>query len=210
MGQVSKSSKRSSVFAGTIVAAILLLSCGNLDRNLGSVQPKDICNCLAIEPDILDYRHNAKHVPIPNIAAEEITVEMILSWQQGIALPPDAPRTVRELRVFHVARAFVQNASLNPKDCDIHIEISQTADRNAPRVVVETPIDSGYCPARKMIQSQLSHRGFQLDAQHGGELPQALPAEILGMAFEDFEHDRGSSQVATVWELHPATVNLLP
>jgi len=25
---------------------------------------------------------------------------------------------------------------------------------------------------------------------HGGELPQALPAQILGMAFEDFEHNR--------------------
>ena len=43
---------------------------------------------------------------------------------------------------------------------------------------------------------------------HGGELPQALPAQILGMAFEDFEHNRGSAQVATVWDLHPAIVTL--
>jgi hypothetical protein len=28
------------------------------------------------------------------------------------------------------------------------------------------------------------------------------------MAFEDFEHNRGSARVATVWELHPAAVNL--
>lgn len=48
------------------------------------------------------------------------------------------------------------------------------------------------------------------DAQHGGELPQAFPVEVLGMAFEDFEHGRGSPQVATVWELHPAKVNLVP
>jgi hypothetical protein len=30
------------------------------------------------------------------------------------------------------------------------------------------------------------------------------------MAFEDFDHNRGSVHVATIWELHPATVNLLP
>jgi hypothetical protein len=32
----------------------------------------------------------------------------------------------------------------------------------------------------------------------------------LGLAFEDFDHNRGSAQVATIWELHPAIVNLLP
>ena len=52
--------------------------------------------------------------------------------------------------------------------------------------------------------------GFAFDVEHGGELPQALPAEVLGMAFEDFEHNRGSGQVTTLWELHPAIVNLLP
>jgi hypothetical protein len=210
MNRLAKSLTEFFLLGGVLVLAMQMLSCENIDRNLRAIQPKDVCTCLAIEPDILDYRHNAKHVPIRDIAAEEITVETILSWREDLALPPDAPRTGRELSVFHVARAFVQNASLNPKDCDIHIEISQTADKNARRVVVEIPIDSGYCPARKNIQSQLAQRGFQLDAQHGGELPQALPAEILGMAFEDFEHDRGSPQVATVWELHPATVNLLP
>lgn len=210
MNRLSRFVREFVVLGGATVLAILILSCGSIDRGLGSIQPRDICNCLAIEPDIADYRHNAKHVPIPNSAAEEITVEIILSWPEDPVLPPASPRMGRELRVFHVSRAFVQNASVNPKDCDVHIEISQTADKNAKRVVVETPIDSGYCPARKNIQAQLAQRGFQVDAQHGGELPQALPAEILGMAFEDFEHDRGSPQVATVWELHPATVNLLP
>ncbi|HXN22241.1 MAG TPA: hypothetical protein VOA41_05805 [Candidatus Dormibacteraeota bacterium] len=210
MNRLSRSLTQFFLLGGVIALATLTLSCGNIDRILGTIQPKDICDCLAIEPDITDYRHNAKHVPIPNIAAEEITVEMILSWREDLALPPDAPRTGRELRVFHVAGAFVQNASVNPKDCDIHIEISQTADKNARRIVVETPIDSGYCPGRKTIQAQLLQHGFQLDVQHGGELLQALRAEILGMAFEDFEHDRGSPQVGTVWELHPATVNLLP
>jgi hypothetical protein len=41
----------------------------------------------------------------------------------------------------------------------------------------------------------------------GQELP-AIPAEVLGMAFEDFEHQRGTPMVATTWELHPAIVTL--
>ncbi len=200
------------LLAATIaVLALGYFGCGGNTSQLGVVEPQDICNCLPIEPDIADYRHVAKHVPIPNVTPQEITVEEILSWPQGLpALPPDAPRTGRELQVFHIANAYLQNASVNPGDCDVHLELSQTPDRTAPRVVVETPVDSEYCSARKVIQSQLAAHGFRLDAQHGGDLPQALPAQVTGMAFEDFEHNRGSAEVATLWELHPATVTLLP
>ncbi len=54
--------------------------------------------------------------------------------------------------------------------------------------------------ASKNTQAQLAQHGFRLDAEHGSELPQALPAEVLGLAFEDFDHSavglqRGSAQV---------------
>lgn len=171
---------------------------------------QDICNCLPYEPNIADYRHNAKHVPLPNVTPVEITVQTILSWPQTPILPPTAPRFGRELTLFHVAQAYLQNASINTADCDVHMEISATADRTAPRVIVETPVDSEYCSARRNIQKQLAQRGFTLDDTHGGDLPQALPAEVTGLAFEDFEHpqSRGSSEVATLWELHPAVVTL--
>jgi len=73
-------------------------------------------------------------------------------------------------------------------------------------MIVETPVDSEYCSARQNLQAQLKQHGFRLDSQHGGELAQALPMEVLGMAFEDFEHNRGNA--ATLWELHPAIVTL--
>jgi hypothetical protein len=181
--------------------AVVFLHCGGGQA--------DLCDCTPNEPDTVDYRHLAKHVPLPDVPAQEINVDTILGWPQTAALPPDAPRTGRELQLFHIAKAFVQNASVNSGDCDIHVEISQTPDKTAPRVITETPVDGEYCSARKSIQAQLSEHGFRLDAQHGGELPQALAAEVLGMAFEDFEHNRGSPHVATPWELHPATVTLL-
>jgi hypothetical protein len=197
-----------SLACGVALYFASTLSCGGI--NFGEVQPQDLCKCSPLEPPIADFRHYQKHVPISNLTPIETTVDTILSWPQDLIVLPDAPRTGLELQVFHVAQAFVQNVSVNGEDCDVDFEISQTADRTAPRVIVETPVDSEFCSARHNIQSQLAQHGFHLDAEHGGELPQALPAEVLGMAFEDFEHNRGSGQVATLWELHPATVNLLP
>jgi hypothetical protein len=190
------------------LSALLCVACNGGSVGVLQPNPEDLCKCLPIQPDIADFRHLEKHVPIPNIAAQEIGVDTILSWTQDAFVAPDAPRTGRELQVFHVASAFLQEASVNAADCDVHFEISQTADKNSPRVIVETPVDSEFCSARQNAQSQLAKHHFVLDSQHGGELPQALPVEVLGMAFEDFDHNRGSLQVKTIWELHPAIVTI--
>jgi hypothetical protein len=200
---------RQILLVGSItLLALLGVACSGGKFGVLQPNPEDLCKCLPIEPDIADFRHLEKHVPIPNIAAQEIGVDTVLSWTQDVIVAPDAPRTGRELEVFHVANAFLQEASVNAADCDVHFEISQTADKNAPRVIVETPVDSEFCSARQNAQSQLAKHGFKLDSQHGGELPQALPVAVLGMAFEDFDHNRGSLQVKTIWELHPAIVTI--
>jgi hypothetical protein len=192
-----------------LALSLRLIACSGQD--FGVLQPQDLCKCLPVEPDIADYRHAAKHVPISNMPPVEIMVTDILGWPQDpLPLPIDQPRTGRELQVFRLANAFLQEASVNSADCDVHMEISQTADKNAPRVIIETPVDSEFCSARQQIQSQLKQHNFRLDSQHGGELPSALHLQVLGLAFEDFDHNRGSAQVVTIWELHPATVNILP
>ena len=190
----------------------LALSCGS--PNFGVIQPKGICDCVPLELG-LEYRHAEKHVPIPVMTPSEITIDTIYSWAQTDPGSLDPPRTGVELQVFHIAVAFLQEVSMNTEDCDVVLEISQTADKNARRVIVETPVDAEFCSARQNIQSQLAQHGFRLDVTHGGELPQALPAQVTGLGFEDFDHaaiglQRGSAQVATVWELHPAVVTLMP
>ena len=193
----------------TVSLGILFFSCQGSDYGVLQPNPENLCNCLPIEPDIADYRHLAKHIAIPNLTPVEIGVDTILGWpEDAIPLPPEQPRSGRELQVFHLSQAFLQEASVNAADCDIHFEISQIADKTAPRVIVETPVDSEYCSTRRTVQSQLAKHNFRLDSQHGGELANALPVQITGMAFEDFEHNRGSAQVATVWELHPAILNI--
>lgn len=187
-----------AIFLGMVI----WVACGTQGR------VNDICGCLAVEPDAADYRHNAKHVAIPSGTPQEIDVSTILAWPQDLALPIDQPRTGRELQLVHISQAFLENASVNPGDCDVHMEISQVASKTAPRVVIETPIDSEYCSARRTLQSELKQHGFRLDIQHGGDLSQPLPVSIVGLPFEDFEHGRGSPQVSTVWEIHPAIVTL--
>jgi hypothetical protein len=206
MDEKSKRLQRMYLAGMTMLITVVIMSCNGQDFGVLQPTPEDLCKCIPLEPDVADYRHAAKHVPIPDTTAQEVSVDDILAWPEDLIIPPDAPRTGRELDVFHIANAFLQNASVNAVDCDISMEISQTAEKNSPRMTVETPVDSEYCSARQNLQAQLKQHGFQLDSQHGGELPQALPIDVTGMAFEDFEHNRGN--VATLWEIHPAIVTL--
>src|SRR5579864_1257836 len=206
MNDKPKRLERIYLISMTIVVAVVTWSCSGQDFGFLQPVPEDLCKCLPLELDIADYRHAAKHVPIPDIVPQEVSVEIVLTWSQDPFIPPDAPRTGRELEVFHIANAFLQKVSVNALDCDVSMEISQTADKSLPRIIVETPVDSEYCAARQNLQAQLKKYGFRLDSQHGGELPQGLLMDVVGMAFEDFEHNRGP--VATLWELHPAIVTL--
>lgn len=171
----------------------------------------ELCNCTPTEPASADYRDNAKHVPLPGGTPQEITVNTILGWQPSSPAPGfNDARTGRELQLFHISQAFLQVAKVVAGDCDIHLEISNVPDKTAPRVIVETPVDASFCQARGQLQSQLAQHGFTLTLSQGGELPTALSVSVLGLAFEDFPHSRGSAFVATTWELHPAVVTVNP
>ena len=192
----------------------LVESCSTFNTITSEVQPKDLCLCTPLELG-LEYRHAEKHVPIPAMTPIEISIDTMYSWPQTDPGSLDPPRTGVELQVFHITAAYLQAVTTNSQDCDVVFEISQTPDKTARRVIVETPVDSEFCSARKTIQTQLFQHKFTLDVEHGGELPQALPANVMGLAFLDFDHvaiglTRGSPQVQTLWELHPAVVSLLP
>jgi hypothetical protein len=172
----------------------------------------DICHCTPTATAAKDFRHAEKHVPLPNISPVETTVAQILSWPPGPDPTNTTPRSGRELTLYHIATAYLQNVRVVTFDCDLHLEISDVPSKSAPRVIVETPNDGEYCASRKLIQSQLAKNKFQIRpvAASASELPQALPASVLGLAFRDFEHNRGSVEVGTPWELHPAEVALQP
>src|SRR5689334_13379073 len=77
------------------VAAGLLLSCGGHQSITPQSVPQqlDVCNCTPTGPASEDFRHNQKHVPLPNSSAQEITVATMLTWPQTPVPGPAAPRT---------------------------------------------------------------------------------------------------------------------
>lgn len=188
-----------------LALTMMIPACGS--GNPLAAPLNDICACLPAEPPAVDYRYSAKHASLPtDQTPQEIDVPTILSWPQTEVLPPDQPRIGRETQLVHLATAYLVNASVFYGDCDIHLEIAGTADLNAPRVIIETPVNNEYCTSRQYVQSELKKRGFKLDLQNGGDLAQPVPVEVRGLPFEDFEHGRGGPHIATLWEIHPAVI----
>lgn len=171
------------------------------------VSPSDpACTCTPTDPVSGDYRHAAKHVDLIVAVPQEISVSDVLAWPHIASLPFDAPRTGRELQLFHIARAYLESVYVVKDDCDLHMELSATADPTAPRIVVETPIDASYCLARVSLQTALKAKGLSMT---WGTVS-SIPVEVTGMAFDDYDHLRASQYVSTTWELHPAVVTVLP
>src|SRR5438067_2825738 len=82
------------------------------------------------------------------------------------------------------------------------------SDRKAPRVIIETPVDSEYCANRRYIQSQLKQQGFQLDTSHGGDRKSTrLNSSHVSTSYAFLcLKKKGTPQVATLWEIHPAII----
>ncbi len=175
----------------------------------GSAAPggQDICACTPSGPASSDFRHDQKHVGLPAATGQDITVATMLSWGSPPNPAPNAPRTGLETQMFHL-RGWLFFVWLVGSDCDIHMEIADTPDPNAPRVIVETPIDGVYCPARQNLLSQLTAHGVPIK-EPGYDLPTPLQVDVLGLAFQDYNHPRGTVHVASPWEIHPAIVNVM-
>ena len=179
-------------------------SCGGLG---GRSQP-DLCDCSPSASSSTDYRTEVKHVLLPSQSGAEITVRDILNFPLISPQPAfDAPRSGLELNLYHISNAYVQFVRLVGSDCDVHVEISDTPDKNAPRVIVETPNNGTYCATRLNLMVQLNHRGIVIN-NAGQDVNPPLLAQVAGLAFQDRPHDRGTDLVGTLWELHPAVVTL--
>ncbi len=196
--------------------ALLLLSCHDPARpsRPGAPIKEDLlCACKPNDVTPEDWRIEVKNVLLPKGAAtQEVTVGQILQWPEGDTPEARAPRSGKELTLFHIRKAYLESTFMREGDCDLHIEISEQPDRRAPRMIVETPGRSDYCAARQQFYSELMQAGFKLT--NANQRPaHPIPVEVTGLAFRDESHPlwepRGSSRVRTLWELHPAIVRVL-
>jgi hypothetical protein len=172
-----------------------------------------LCACKPTHITKDDWRIEYKNGALPKAEPEDITVGAILAWPQG---PDPGPRTARsgnELKMFRIRKAYMQTAFFRRSDCDLHVELSEQPEKDAPRMIVETPGAPDYCTSRTGVYSDLQRSGITL-TDLNQELSPPLNVEVEGVAFRDQAHPvwfaRGSDKVTTLWELHPAILKLLP
>lgn len=201
-----------------IFFAVLALGSCNDPARPGKKQGKPIetnllCACRPTHITKDDWRIEFKNGPLPSGEPQDTSVAAILAWPEGPEPGARSPRSGRELALYRVRKAYLQTVFFRKSDCDFHLEVSEQADKNAPRMIIETPGASEYCLARTNLYSELKRLGIAV-TDLNQQLPQPLVVEILGTAFRDQSHPvwfaRGSDKVTTLWELHPATVTVLP
>ena len=201
-----------------VVASAFLTSSCNDPARPGNKRGKPIntallCACKPTHITKDDWRIEFKNGSLPQLEPEDTTVAAILAWPEGPEPGPRTPRLGNELKMYRIRKAYMQTAFFRRSDCDLHVELSERPDKNAPRMIVETPGASEYCPSRTNVYSELHRRGIIL-TDLNQELSPPLVAEVEGLAFRDQAHPvwfaRGSDKVATLWELHPAVVKILP
>lgn len=172
-----------------------------------------LCSCKPTHITKDDWRIEFKNGSLPHGDPTDTTVADILSWPEGPEPGPRTSRSGKELVLWRIPKAYLQTAFIRVSDCDLHVEISDQPDKNAPRMIIETPGTPDYCESRSSVFSALQQRGITLRVLNQ-ELPQPQPVEVVGVAFRDQAHPvwfaRGSDKVATLWELHPGIVKLQP
>ena len=142
--------------------------------------------------------------------AKVISLDTILGWaipaghtdhDEG-AIPP------REPKLYRVS-GFVRLIKQDPVDCDFHLELADSGDPQAKRVIVEIPA------TQKALQQKAAGM-FNLSGsahKHSYNGPNARAVTVTGYAFIDLSHqcrtlptagcNHGTARVQTIWEIHP-------
>jgi hypothetical protein len=189
------------------------------------------CPSPEFKPASQQYRGKLKHRGRGADAGTSITVAKIYELpdlrteivnsdtNKDRAIPESAERQTLTLE------AFLRQAKIEGNDCEIHLELSETARKNALRVIVEIPPDSAfasdYQKILRLVRSRFPRRRKLGPGIAFGLLP-AVRMKVTGFGFFDGVHKamagpnrpnggHGSAQVKTFWELHPAwNIQCLP
>jgi hypothetical protein len=204
-------------FCTLLVFAMLLCTACNDPARPGNRAGKPtnlaaLCVCKPTHITKDDWRIEFKNESLPQTDPAETTTAAILKWPEGQEPGRRTARFGRELILYRIRKAYLQTVFFRNSDCDLHLEISEDVSKAAPRMIVETPGTPEYCQPRSILFTDLQKKGVAITDVNQEINPQ--PVEVIGVAFRDQAHpvwfSRGSDRVATLWELHPATVKLLP
>ena len=145
------------------------------------------------------------------VSSTQITVAQLIAEDiptiQGLPNTPVAGTD--EDTIYHLT-AFVMRVKLSTDDCDIHMEVADTPDPAAPRIIVEVP------PTLASVQNLVARLLGRATIPTGGKTYTATSAVrlfFMGYGFFDVSHltndgnkaghNHGTAHVATILELHP-------
>src|SRR5436305_12003930 len=128
-----------------ILCSLLFLSACHDPARPGKKQGKPIntallCACKPTHITKDDWRIEFKNGDLPGGEPEQTSVTAILSWPEGSEPGPRTPRSAKELKLYRIPKAYLQTGFFRKSYCDLHLEISETSDRNAPSMTIETPV----------------------------------------------------------------------
>src|SRR5438094_6940494 len=166
----------------------------------------------ACESDAQHFRWALKTRPAPAspyAIVDHLSVRQLVAWNVPAAARSDDTIDVRERGVYRLT-GYVRLAKISPDDCDLHLQVSDTATGNGPQIIAEIP------PTDVDLQREVARLvGGVSTRPHRFDGALAVPLTITGYAFVDQEHAtkipskrghaRGTAAVATVWQIHPGT-----
>lgn len=178
---------------------------------------KSNCSCGDLGPK--DHkRTNVKDRPVSHAHATKVPVVFVLNLpisdeeKEEIKQNEDVILTAEKRLVTVTGYAWIVKVS--PEDCDIHIEISATNNKNAPRIIAEIPNSNEYCDLHSRVLNDLverfnlpSKKEYHFDKTDNDGKP--IKLTVTGLLFWDNGHptnyNHGSANVGSVWELHPVS-----
>src|SRR5438067_5677463 len=88
----------------TALAALIVFCIGS---SCFAADKPDVCGCKPRSEKETDNRYAMKHIPLPDMQPQTVTVQNMPDWDQTPNRGTDAPRKARELQLAVIPRAYV-------------------------------------------------------------------------------------------------------
>ena len=184
--------------------------------SMSSFIPSDDCGCNYLGKAAHKRQQIKNRLPVESLVPTHLLISDILKMQisksEKDQIKADPNKAIlRENEIVSIT-GYAWIIKLSSDDCDIHLELSETNDRAASRVIAEIPNTKEYCNLHAKILSDLVNKyhlhkkkEYHFDKTDNGGEP--IKINVTGFLFWDSGHptnkSHGSDKVGSVWELHP-------
>jgi hypothetical protein len=182
--------------------------------------------CTPTKPLAQQNRTHMKHrkQPAADPGVTLVTVAQLIAEPSAAGISEmgfkrkDSPLDPRESQEV-ILKGELWLVNVEENDCDFHLEITGLGGASTDdRIIVEIPQGTRFRTARNALIQALGAHGVTL--KRHTPLTTPLRVQVLGFLFYDAWHfsstdpqrgnGHGSTQVATLWEVHPVFAIIFP